>query len=336
MTITSDPQYPVPGDTVTLSCSGLTGSSAATRYELTSVPNRSALSTGILTDPAGAPVQYFVPDAAGEYGLVAYDFRRSSGRGGAFSGDPVSEARDVLLSTQTGTVSVADEMLLPIAGAGHSLTLRCLTAGGVIAEASLVNPTTEKARQCALDIAVLAAVAALEGEDADAAGEDFVDGVVDFVAKFNAHLETTGSVHIKADTVNPIEPSLVDTIVGATYALSELEDHFIGHLTTDDDGDPWHGTFDHTNYSITAKSPGLAGGTVKLADMRRVYTNHLATIADDVHDSADVVNTLTAPSLLSSAIIAVLNFFASREPATPDGESDATLQVASLYGFGAG
>jgi hypothetical protein len=333
MAITIDPTIPVAGEEVTLSISGATGSTDATRFELTSVPSRSALETGELVDAAGDPVQVFTPDAAGRYTFIAYDYRRFSGLG-AFAGDPAGEARDVLVATQTGSVFVADELLLPIAGAGHSLTLRCLVQNGEIAEASLEDSTTEKARLCALDAGVLAAVAALEGEDVDIVGENLITGVVAFIAKYEAHREAVGTeeakVHNEEDEVNVIAASTIVTQVGAISALNDLDDKLMGHLTTNTG--EWHVALDGSNFPITPKSTNVAGATVKLVDLRRVYAAHLAT-ETTVHNYADTDNVNSADSLLTAAIRAVLTFFAAQVPTTPDGESDATLEATARYGF---
>ena len=64
---------PVVGHDVSLSISPIVGTATATRFELTSVPPTSGLEVGVLVDEAGAFVQVFTPDVAGEYGVKAYD-----------------------------------------------------------------------------------------------------------------------------------------------------------------------------------------------------------------------------------------------------------------------
>lgn len=329
MAITYTPTYPVVGDEITLAITSATGSTDATQFALTSVPDRSSLDLEILVDANDDPVQTFVADAAGVYGIKAYDYRRFSG-GAAYPGDPAGEARDELVAVQTGSVYVADEMLLPIAGAGHSITLRWLTLGGTVVDASLVSPTTEKARQCALDSTVLAAVAALEGVDPGTVGETLVADVVSFISKFGAHIADVGP-HYAADTVNTIAGSTITTQAGAIVALNDLADKFLGHAA--DASGVWHHNIDRTNYTITAKASDVATATVKLVDMRRVYAAHISTTTGSLHKLNDTTNTNTADTLLTVAVKAILNFFASAAPTTPTGENPATVSATARYGF---
>lgn len=328
MAVTYTPTHPVPDETVTLSITGASGQTAATRFEITSVPARSALDTGLLVDAAGDPVQEFVPDAAGAYAVTAYDYRRFSGVG-AYPGDPAGEARDVLVATQTGTVYVCDTMDLPIRAGEHEVTLRLLVSGTTVADASLVNPTTDKARLAALDSDVLAAVAALEGEAAATLGEQLDADVTTFVTQYNAHLNDIADVHLTTDEAHLMTAAKIAHQAGAGERLLDLYDAFVGHATGEDD--LWHNTADFVNLPIASRSRGSGDLRVLLADMRRVYAAHLAD--DDVHKNADGDNGMPDPLPLTAAIIEILDYLAADEPATPTGENEGALDLASLFGF---
>lgn len=331
MALVTDPTNPLPGDTVDLSISGATGATSATRFVITSVPTDSSIEVGELVDAAGEPVQYFVPDVAGAYAVTAYDYRRYAGIA-AYPGAP-NEARDILVATQTGTVYVADTLDLPIATADHAVTLRLTVANASVADASLVSPTTEKARLCALDSTVLAAVAALEGQSVSGLGQSLVTDAPAFVTALNGHLGNSAGmtkVHDPADSVNTIEARAVTSVSGAIATLNEVADKLTLHLTTNEDG--WHGQLDWTNVPIAARANDVASAFVLDADLRRVYPTHIATTGS-IHGIADTTYTLTADALLTDAIQAVLSFFASAAPSTPSGENAGKVAAVAKYGF---
>jgi hypothetical protein len=328
MAITSDPTYPIPGEVVSLAIASATGSTDATRFEITSVPENSDLDTGMLVDAAGDPVQEFTPDAAGAYAFTAYDYRRFTGSA-AFAGDPAGEARDLLVATQTGTIYVGDVLDLPIRGAGHAVKLRLTVVNGTVRAAELVEPTTEVARCAALDTTVLAAVGDLVDVAAASIGESLITDVSAFVTAFNAHLLSEDAHPAPGDTVNPLVAAETGTVVGAIHRLGELGDHYVSHLITDD---IWHeDTIDLEHLPIVAKATDVAGAYVFLAEMRRVYPAHIND--SDLHPEVDEDADLSANSLLTTAVIAVLDYFASEAPTTPSGENPGMLSLASKHGF---
>src|SRR5690349_4410631 len=105
-TLSYSPTAPVKGDVVTLSLASA-GPSEFGRFELTSVPDASALETGMLLDAGDNPIDTFTPDVAGAYGIKAYVYFRVVG-GPAYPGDPAGEAREVLVSVATGTVYIGN------------------------------------------------------------------------------------------------------------------------------------------------------------------------------------------------------------------------------------
>jgi hypothetical protein len=329
MAITSDPTYPIPGEVVSLAITSATGSTAATRFEITSVPENSDLDAGMLVDAAGDPTQEFTPDVAGAYAFTAYDYRRFTG-GAAYAGDPAGEARDLLVATQTGTIYVGDVLDLPIRGAGHEVKLRLTVVNGTVREAELVEPTTEVARCATLDTTVLAAVGELVDVAAASIGESLVSDVAAFVTAFNAHLGSLEAHPLPGpDTVNPLVAAEIGTVVGAIRRLGDLRDHYVLHLVTDD---VWHeDTIDLEHLPIVAKATDLAGAYVLLAEMRRVYPAHIND--SDIHPELEAAADLTANSLLTTAVIAVLDYFASETPTPPAGENPGMLSLASKHGF---
>lgn len=330
MAITQDPSYPISGQIVSLTITGATGSTDATRFEITSVPDNSGLDTGMLTDDAGDPAQSFTPDAPGAYEVTAYDYRRYIGTP-AYAGDPVGEARDLLVATQSGTVYVGDVMDLPIRGAGHEVKLRLTVVDGTVRAAELVEPTTDVARYALLDTTVLAAVSALEGEAAASLGESIVTDVTAFATAFNAHLSSPDA-HPSPDETNPLAGAETSSVAGSIRRLMELGEHYERHLVTDD---IWHeDTVDYEHLPIAAKATDVAGAYVYLADMRRVYPEHINDVPG-LHPELDAAADLSADSPLTDAVQAVLAYFASETPTAPSGANPGALTLAAKYGFAA-
>jgi hypothetical protein len=327
MAITSDPTYPIPGEVVSLAITSATGSTAATRFEITSVPENSDLDTGMLVDAAGDPTQEFTPDAAGAYAFTAYDYRRFTG-GAAYAGDPAGEARDLLVATQSGTIYVGDVLDLPIRGAGHAVKLRLTVVNGAVRAAELVEPTTEVARCATLDTTVLAAVGELVDEAAASIGESLVSDVEAFCNAYDAHLDSP-TAHLIVDAANSFPGARVESVSAAIWRVNELQSRFVQHISTDGG---WHGVIDLENLPIAPRASNVAGAFVVLADMRRVYPRHIG-IVEDMHEALDAAANISADSLLTDAIQAVLEYFDDETPTPPAGENPGMLSLASKHGF---
>jgi hypothetical protein len=337
MTIQSDPEYPVVGDVVTLSITAATGSTDATRFEITSVPENSTLETGMLVDEGGDPVQEFTPDVAGAYGVTAYDYRRFIGIP-RYAGDPTGASYERLVATQSGTVYVGESLDLPIRGAGHQITLRLTVANGTVRAASLVSPTTAVARYAALDATVLAAVAALEDVAVASLGEDLPTDVEALRSAFGSHTQQSEgppAVHEEEDDVNPIDVEQSGSVVGSLDLLNRLYDRIVAHMSNSGGG--FHTTPDRLNMPIASKASDMATATVLLADLRRrVYSRHIDTVGSPaVHGTADddVDSVLSADLPLTAAIVAILDYFADNTPTAPAGTNPGAVSLAGMFGF---
>jgi hypothetical protein len=329
MAIQSDPTYPSTGDNVTLSITSATGSTAATRFQITGLPENSGLETGMLVDEGGEPTQSFTPDVAGAYSVTAYDYRRFVGVP-RYAGDPAGASFDRLVATQSGTVYVGESMDLPIRAMGHQITLRLTVVNGTVRAASLTDPTTEIARYAALDATVLAAVDALVDVAVSGIGESIPDDVAAFREKFNAHLESADAHPFPGDTVNPVVIADTGTMIGAIRGLVELGEHYVRHLVTPNE---WHeDTFDVEHLPIAAPATDVAGAYVYLADLRRVYPAHIND-SPGLHPELDAAANLTADSLLTDAIQAVLEYFADATPTAPSGTNPGSVSLAGAFGF---
>ena len=341
MTISQDPLYPIPGEEVTLSMSGGTGTRVD--FEITSVPPESALETGKLFDTAGDPTNVFTPDVAGEYGIKAYDIKETGVAPPRFRDDPIGTPGTRVLGTQTGTVHVAAAVSLPIttAAGGHGARLELRIVNDNVRAASLLDPLTDVSRTAILQSTVVSAIDDLVDELVSAVGNDFVAGVTSLREEFIAHIGFgVGTVHIVADTLNaPLNfpPNSVDFAIAV---LNELLDRIVrGHMQPGSGAPRWHTNDDGVSAPLAGRATTLAQGTVLFADLAyRVYERHRVQTNSPlpvVHGAADNTNVVVAAAPLSLLIVAFFDAIATLAPTDITGESQGANLAAHRYGFAA-
>jgi hypothetical protein len=337
MAITYTPSPALIDETITLAISGATGNTDATQFTLTSVPDRSALETGLIVDENGDPTNEIVFDVPGSYGIHSHDFIRYTGIP-AFPGDVAGTPRDVLVATQTGTVYVGATADLPIITTrGDGATLRLVLSDTLVMSAELVDPTTEIARVTCLATTVVAALAALVDVAVTALDVDFVTDVNALCTAFAAHivLEGAGPVHAAADTTNTMRREPANSVDAAIVRLNDLFDRMDGHFQSRSSGGTWHVTDDGKNVPVTAPATSLAGATVLKADLReRCYERHRVLVSTPaVHGAADNTNTMAAPLPLAAFIVAFLDELVNATPTSPAGEQEGAVDIGRLLGF---
>lgn len=329
--ITSDPEYPVVAEQVTLTSD--VGDASATVYSLTSKPTDSALTLGRLVDAQGNAVQYFTPDTSGAYGITADNYLE-------LCPDPAAGIVLKYLGQTTTTLQVGRAMDLEIGALnGHSATLRINVVGSTIREASLVNLATDLARSAALDTTVAAAVAALVGETIASVENDLITNANELRAQYEAHriLVGTPPVHVTQDYVNQTISKPARDVSTAIILMQELATRIIGHMMPGVLDAGWHGTaWDTKNVLMVApRCTTLAQATVLSADLRfRVYNRHRTqTVTPSSHGNADTTNTLTTAKSLSAAIVAYLDYVAASDPTAPTGQAEGIGDAIAKLGF---
>ena len=355
--LVSTPTYPAAGSSVTLSITG--GAGTVVVWELTSAPDSSALSLGLLIDGVDendtAPIaaldvaeqelntESFTPDVAGEYGFTAYDIRQVIAIP-QYAGDPSGDQRWELLATGHGTIHVGDYTDLPIvAESGDGATLRLLVVDTTVRGASLVDSTTDLARVAALDATTVAALAALVGVAVGSVGTALTSGVNDLLSNYAGHRATVvgpPNVHPSADNQNTCNRDDADSDEGAILVLNELRDVLIAHCQNSTaTGGSWHREDDYSSTPVAGPATDRASATVLSADMReRVYERHrVLDLADGdnpaPHNTNDTANPLAAPTVLDTAIISYLDALAIANPTPPAGEAEGLADMAHAFGF---
>lgn len=339
MTIASTPAYPIVGQTVKITLTNPLGNTV--RGEVTSVPSGSKVIVGLTLDPAtGLPIDTFVPDIPGVYGVNAHDWRVRTGIS-SYKGDPAGASSTRYLNSQSGTIAVGAVESLPIATLrGHGATLRMVVVNTTVRDASLILPLSEISRKAALDAAVVAALAGLIGVATTALDVPFVADVVALRLAYEHHrIQFGGSpVHLSADSTNVVRRDTPTSVDAAIATLNELYDVFGAHETQGPSGGTWHYNDDGANTVVTPKAKSLGQAVVTKADLRVRYERHRIVTgggALQVHANPDATpnSVMSAPLPLPVLIVALLDAIVAASPAVPAGEQAGTTHVESGLGF---
>lgn len=338
VTFTYDPVYPVPGDEVTFTAAGATGTSR--EYELTSAPDESTLSLARLADESGEALDYFTPDQPGEYVFTIYDYKDTGFAPARWTGDVTAQRGKRLIGTGTTTVYVGEEVDLPIVTLlGHGATLRLTINNSTVREATIVDPLTEVSRLAILDSDVQTKLSALVTESIDTLGNDIATGAYDLVVKYEAHRQLVTSVHAASgDLVNAMLRVASSTYTTQAYGLTQLNEareRIEQHMRSGTASGGWHRSDDTTYTLLVGAASDLASATVLLADLGyRVYERHRTHVTPpDVHIGADNTNALVAAEPLTLFIVAFLDAIEIINPAITAGESEGAGDAAHRYGF---
>ena len=345
MAVTTTPTYPVAGEAVAIATAEVVTDLLV--FELTSVPDESALTlglihTGLVPAPTSAfeiaqaerHTDTFTPDVPGEYGVRVLAFRLYTGAGAA-------ERRIDLVQNTTGTVEVGAQMLLPIVtAAGHGGTLRLQVNASTVRAAEFVDETGDVGRAAALVSGVTTLLAALVGQTVSAMGTDLQAAVNDYLTQYEAHRVLLSSVHANADGTNTVDRGPADSQEDAIDLLRKCHSATVAHLADSASaGTNWHtaGVDDGKNVIATAPPTTLAEATVVLCDLRwRAYNRHRLQIASPAAHGAsgDTTNLIAvAQSGLDDLIIAYLDELVALAATAPAGEPDGAVEAEHTYGF---
>jgi hypothetical protein len=242
VTITTDPENPVVGDTVTIAQTYAildqdeNGDEFSTSIDVESpivtliaVPAESALETGILLDDEGEYTTEFEPDVEGEYDFKVAS-RTEYAAAPAFDGDPAGATFSVVISEETTSIRVGVSMDLPIVTLnGHNVTLRVKSHNGTVTEAELVDPLTQVALAATEDSTIQTKLAALVDVATSAIGPDLAAKGAELFAAYERH-RVEGSIHATDDTVNVFVYDRAYSNAAAIDRLNRFREVFVRHL----------------------------------------------------------------------------------------------------------
>lgn len=335
--LTYTPTRPVAGDTVTLALTGAAGDPDYARFEVVSVPDRSALTAGMLVDGNGAYLKTFVPDIEGKYEITPYDVRAFVGQP-QHAGDPGGEARQTVVEqvarSFVNVVGYSDLRIgtLP----GHDITLRFGLFQSTIVSAELVDPATDLARLAALDTTVAAKVALLVNVTVTSITSTLLARVTALRTAYEAHRVLVGGtfIHASADTTNVTDYEPPNTDDAALVCLQDLYEKITGHMLAGASGGTWHTNDDTKNTPLTPKPLTKAQGHVTASDLEeRVYERHRVQVTSPaVHGASDTTNTLATPTALTDVIVAYLDFIAANTGIAITGENEGLGTAERILG----
>ena len=328
--LVSSPTYPVVGDTVTLSLSGASGSTA--RFEVTSVPAASSTVLGLLEDDS------FTPDVDGAYGFALYDESTTYGVAD-YDGSATSGTRTILVASGTATLYVGTALDLPVVTAtGDGGTLRLVVHNTTVRAASFSSTTTEVGRLAALDSTVLTKLAALVDVAATSVADDLPTGATTLRTKMIAHF-ADATEHVNADTINTLLRYQATSDAYTIDLVNEEYDRLRGHTQQGSLGARIHANDDGSSTMVTARALTIGAAFVTWSDIAyRVYERHRvlgsgATPAIHATADGDTTNTMPTGAPLTQFVVAYLDALATNAPAAVTGENTGALNLAHKFGF---
>jgi len=353
MTINVSPQYPLPGDTVTISESSTIGEVQV--VEITSAPSASSKTLGylIIEDTDIVPNGVFdiaenriqsnqtVFDEPGEYGVTVYDLRQWIGIP-SFPSDQSGEERWELIASYIGSISISAPVTLPLLiGSGQGATLKLAINDDTVRAATLKDPADEKSRIASLQSSVLYALSAIVGSSVSSMGTDLQTGINDLRTNYEAHRIRAGvpppGVHQNADDTNMASRTDADSQEGAISLLNELRVLLLQHF---EDGSvllsrPWHNEDDLKNIPLAQPASCIGTATVLSADLReRCYERHRVLVANPAcHNNPDNTNALNVPSLLDNIVVEYFDALAALAPVAIPNEPMGAIETTHRYGF---
>lgn len=367
-TLTTTPEYPVPGKPVQVVFAYTESGANFLRVWITDAPEGSKYRKR-LTDEALSRVELFTSeggttwtngdfDKGGIYRLVVQEYTRGAATfGGGYENSPGSAPTETKAGSEsTLSVHIGQRMTQEI-GAGQDKAQLVLfvwndsiraTSVAVHGETTpaIVNPSTPRSTMAMSDTSVRAAVAALAGQTALAAIGTLGTVISNIRTKFEVH-RTQATVHQNNDADNAINNSFAATPTPATYALilNELIRKFTQHVENDAGGvsnlagknsrnyhDVSGTKIDWSNRPLFQSVGSVADAYAATADLWRCYEAH--RVSTGVHDNADNTNALSG---LGDTILNVHRLFlvslAASNPTAPNNKSTAAVLLMAGAGF---
>lgn len=286
----------------------------------------------------------FTPDVGGKFIFLGQEITRgASAAGGGYQDSPGGVPSETIVGETTLELYVGQRITLPLGAGADTCTLALwvwndrirattIAVHGEISPA-LIDPTTSRMRAAIEAPAVLAALAALEGETAAVALGNLDAAFSDIVAKFNAHLAQAG-VHAASDTNNDVAAGAASVATNDTIneALASFRRHFRNDandtVTPAIIGD---GTANyHSGYFSTpiVTSPRTqAERVLAVADLWRSFAAHRLS---SVHAALDTVNVPNALAPIPALAAAILTELASVTPSSPAWQSTGAQGLLAI------
>lgn len=360
VSVSSLPTYPVPDKEVKLTFSCTTGNYV--RLFLVGCPPESKYferlgpsgSSSVLIGETPVATEWVTTfDKPGVYSFNLHEITKGASQfGGSFQDDPAADSTETLIGIAGWTISVGQRM---------SVSIGCSSKGtatlGLWVWSTYIRPTTkdyhgektpvitdwnsEAARIASIDATVISNLASLDNTVATTSLGSLGTFVDDLIDKFAAHRVQAG-VHAANDTDNALDSSwkvgsssvAIDRICAALAQVERLLTQHqqndkgtgVGSATSD-----YHSTADNKRAVVSDGASDSRTAWLKLADLRRLYTAHIADTGS--HATADTTNTLTSASTFLTLYQSFFTQLATTTPTTPTAEQSAAATLVTLGGF---
>lgn len=352
--LTLKPTYPIPGEAVEVTFSGLNSASNFVALYPTAAPEKSAIymrlkestKSRVKEHSGDSNVKWrFVPDVGGVYTFDLEEFTNVPPSLGTHAGDTRGATSPTINATTSVTLRVGQKMTQKIGTANDNATLEVFVWADTIrpttlevhgvATPRLTAPTSEAAAAAIEDSDVVEAVEVLANKSAGTIIGSIASIYEDLRDAYQGHI-VNATHHNAADTHNTIGDGFVATSPkAAENAINELYRQFESHQQNNVESG---GTIPHN--AVDGINPLVTGGAsadpttqiAALVDLWIAYSDHIAT-ASPVHNSADVTNTAPSLSLLMTVHRRFFEALASQSPAPPAATNEAVTTLAQLAGF---
>lgn len=299
----------------------------------------------------GHPFQ-FKPQVGGKYTFVVQEYRKRTGAGPTFEGDPRGATAQItkLGSEATLTFFAGQRMTMPIGAQPDDATLAFWVWDATIRATTLAEHgeqsprvyhqaiATSRARAAIESATVTAALAALADVAATTAAGALAALISNFQTRWNAHA-ANATVHDAADTANPM-PAGFETasdmeglVQYVSRALEKLGRHFTNDSGTGADSADYHNVsgkkHDWDNQPLIKSAASVEEAYAGFAELHRCYELHRVDTA--IHNSADTT-ALTALPALMAVHEAFLQVLADSEATPPPAQSSGVMTLMQLTG----
>lgn len=350
---TLKPEYPIPGEQVEVTFTGLDSDTNFVEVFAISAPEKSSLHTRIEESTkervrvhSGESSRSWIvkPDVGGVYTYTLTEQTITSPSLSGFHKDPGGAPSPVIVASTTLTLVVGQKLTHPLGTSkdfaeltlfvwNDTIRATTLEVHGIVTPA-ILNPSSVMAASAIEDTSVSGAVAVLIESTATTIVGNIATVFAGMRDDYQAHI-ANATHHNAADTTNTIGDGYTATTApGAEDGINALFQAYAGHLSnivTSPATAP-HDLVDGSNGTVTGGAgQGAETKIAALADFYIAYSAHIANAS--IHNSADVTNTLTALPPLMNLHRYFFEALASQTPTTPTGQNSAVATLAQLAGF---
>lgn len=371
-TVTLIPEYPIPNKPVQVLFSADNASCNFIRVWVTVAPVGSSLDKSIKNTQDqrnrfevfnGTPGSDFPLntsfDKGGKYTFVIQEYKKGSGYGGAYQGDPDGGDLEQQLGSEQTVYIFIGQRLTQVIGPAQARSVITLwvwddtirttfkSIHGEDTPSITATPLTDRIKSSIDSSEVKTALANLVGVNCNTAIGALSTYVNDYFDNWNAHAVNT-SVHNDPDSFNRLDSSLRSASTSSTLkdfvnkSISLQKMHYLNDNALDFASAmsgtqvgpglaDFHDASDRMHLSLYSSVGSFDEAFGALVDLIRCYEAHRITMG--VHSNIDGTNVMSALSPLMLVHKAYLSNIATDNPTPPEAQSAGAQILISAAGF---